>query len=154
MLRNRRVLRTLALRYRELVEPDIEAIARVHRQACLIAYAFMSWSYSEDEVARWYAEKFQIWDWGMVAENDGGVVGFIACTGSHLDQLFVDPDYQQRGIGTFLLETAMRKSPPARTLNVFEQNIIARRFYERHGFGEVSRHYNEDDKAIELIYGR
>jgi ribosomal protein S18 acetylase RimI-like enzyme len=112
----------------------------------------MNWAYYEEEVRLWYAEKFTNWDLGMVAEDDGGVVGLTACTGSHLDQLFVDPDYQQRGIGTFLLETAMRKAPPARTLNVFEKNIVARRFYERHGFGEVSRHYNDDERAIELVY--
>ena len=33
----------------------------------------------------------QTWDWGMVAEDDEGVAGFVACTGDHLDQLFVDP---------------------------------------------------------------
>lgn len=142
------------MHYRELVELDIEAIARVHRQACLIAYAFMNWSYSEDEVRRWYAEKFATWDWGMVAEDDEGVAAFIACAGDHLDQLFVDPGRQKRGIGTFLLEAAMEKAPPVRTLNVFEQNVAARRFYERHGFREAGRHYNEDETAMELVYDR
>jgi GNAT superfamily N-acetyltransferase len=142
------------LRYRELVELDIEAIARVHRQTCLIAYAFMNWSYSEDEVRRWYAEKFKIWDWGMVAADDEGVAAFIACTGDHLDQLFIDPGRQRRGIGTFLLKAAMGKALPVRTLNVFEQNIAARRFYERHGFHEIELHYNEDENAMELVYAR
>jgi len=142
-----------ALLYRELTEQDIEAIARVHRQACLIAYAFMNWSYSEDEVRRWYAEKFSSWDWGQLAEHEEGVAGFIACSGSHLDQLFVDPNHQRHGIGTSLLKAAMQRSPAVKTLNVFEQNISARRFYECHGFREIGRHYNDDEKAIELVYG-
>ena len=35
---------------RLLLADDVAGIARVHRRACLIAYKFMNWSYSEDEV--------------------------------------------------------------------------------------------------------
>jgi ribosomal protein S18 acetylase RimI-like enzyme len=38
------------------------------------------------------------------------------------------------------------------TLNVFAENRPARAFYERHGFGEASRWFNTQDKAIELRY--
>ena len=46
------------LQYRPMLEGDVAAIARVHRRACLIAYRFMNWSYSEVEVRDWYAGKF------------------------------------------------------------------------------------------------
>ena len=114
----------------------------------------MNWSYSEQEVRTWYAGKFKEWDWGLIAEDDGTGAGFIAVTGAHLDQLFVDPDYQKRGIGTYLLREALGRAPAIVTLNVFEQNAPAREFYRRHGFREVQRFLNEQEQSVELVYGR
>ena len=39
----------MSYRYRHIIEDDVAAIARVHRDACLIAYKFMNWAYGEDE---------------------------------------------------------------------------------------------------------
>ena len=114
----------------------------------------MNWSYSEPECKLWYEGKFQEWDWGLIAEDDRAPIGFIAVTGAHLDQLFVDPDYQRRGIGTYLLSEALGRAPAVATLNVFEQNALAREFYERHGFREVRRFLNEQERSVELVYGR
>jgi ribosomal protein S18 acetylase RimI-like enzyme len=142
------------MHYRELLQSDVPVIARIHRRACLIAYAFMNWSYSESDVRNWYAEKFQDWDWGLIGEQDSTAVGFIAVSGAHLDQLFVDPDYQRRGLGTYLLREALGRAPSVATLNVFEQNTPACEFYERHGFREVRRFLNEREQSVELVYGR
>src|SRR5262245_22286156 len=131
------------LQYRDLLESDVPAIARIHRRACLIAYAFMEWSYSELEVRTWYAAKFKQWDWGRLAEHNHTAIGFVAAIGTHLDQLFVDPDHQNRGVGTSLLKMALGRTPAVITLNVFEQNATARAFYERYGFREVRRFLNE-----------
>ncbi len=145
----------LIVRYRSLLETDVVGIARVHRRACLIAYKFMNWSYSESDVRNWYAGKFNEWDWGLVAEdNDGVIVGFTAVAGPRLDQLFVEPGHQGQGIGTRLLTEALRCMPAVATLNVFEQNTQARRFYERHGFREVRRFLNTEEKSVELVYAR
>jgi ribosomal protein S18 acetylase RimI-like enzyme len=92
--------------------------------------------------------------WGLIAEDDSTAVGFVAVTGAHLDQLFVDPDYQKRGIGTYMLRRALGRAPAVATLNVFEQNAPARSFYERHGFREMRRFLNENERAVELVYGR
>ena len=143
----------MTLRYRPILEDDVAAIARVHRRACLIAYKFMNWSYSEDEVRDWYAGKFREWDWGLVAE-DAHVVGFVVTIGAHLDQLFVDPDYQRLGIGTSLLTAALRDVPLVATLTVFEENAPARQFYERYGFRQVRRFTNAEEGAFELEYRR
>jgi len=72
------------LRYRPLDHADIVAISRVHRRDCLLGYAFMNWSYSEEEVQDWYAGKMSDWDWGLVAEDER-VVGFVATAGARLD---------------------------------------------------------------------
>ncbi len=142
------------MHYRKLIDLDVPAIARVHRRACLVAYTFMNWSYSETECRTWYLEKFKEWDWGLIAQHHLTSVGFIAATGTHLDQLFVDPNYQRRGIGTYLLTEALTRQAPIATLSVFKQNTAARRFYERHGFRETKRLLNEHEQAVELIYTR
>jgi GNAT superfamily N-acetyltransferase len=141
------------LRYRELLASDIPAIARVHRRACLVAYAFMNWSYSEWECRRWYEGKFPEWDWGLIAE-DSAPIAFIAVTGTHLDQLFVAPVHQRRGVGTCLLRAALERAPSIATLNVFEKNASARTFYEKNGFREVRRFLNARERAVELVYRR
>lgn len=144
----------LTFNYRPLGEQDIAGIARVHWRACSLAYSFMNWSYTEQEVQDWYAGKFHEWHWGLVAEARDIVVGFAACRNVHLDQLFIDPAYQMRGLGTRMLRAAIERTPGAETLNVFEQNIAARQFYEKHGFREVERFLNEEARSIELLYRR
>ena len=141
------------MKYRPLTEADIPAISRVHRRACFIAYSFIGWDYSEQAVRTWYAEKFATWDWGLVAESQR-VMGYVATSGSHLDQLFVDPDHQGAGIGTALLSSAIARMPPSITLNVLEGNLAAQRFYQQHSFRQINRFFDKNDQAFVLSYGR
>ncbi len=137
---------------RELRADDLDAISRVHWRACRIAYRFMSWSYSEDEVRRWYAGKLREWDWGQVACAGESVIGFSATIGAHLDQLFVDPDHQRAGVGGALLAALLERGLRPATLNVFALNAPARALYERFGFRQVDASWNEPDQALELLY--
>ncbi len=54
--------------------------------------------------------------------------------GQWLEQLYVDPDAQGRGIGRALLDTARKASPGGLLLHVFTRNVRARRFYEAAAF--------------------
>ena len=74
------------------------------------------------------------------------MVGFLSTAGTFLDQLFVDPDYQMRGIA----KTLMTQADPDRV----QQNTPARCFYERLGFREVRRFQNVEANAVELLYSR
>ena len=51
-----------------------------------------------------------------------------------LEKLYVDPEAQNRGVGTALLDEAKALRPEGFVLWVFQKNVRARRFYERHGF--------------------
>jgi hypothetical protein len=55
------------------------------------------------------------------------------------------------GLGTYLLQAALRPIPPVVTLNVFAANEPARRLYERHSFREVDRFFNRQDPTVELL---
>jgi len=141
--------------FRSLDRADVEAISRVHHRACLIAYRFMNWSYSQQEVEAWYSRIFAKWTWTLAAfEPDASMTGFIALADQHVDQLYVDPSRQRSGIGSSLLEQALKFSPGRVTLHVFEENRSARAFYERHGFQERDRWMNTQEGRIDLLYVR
>jgi ribosomal protein S18 acetylase RimI-like enzyme len=142
------------LTFRPLEASDLAAISLVHYRACLIAYRFMNWRYSIDEVTRWYSGKFAGWTWTLAAFDAGVMAGFIALTDHYVDQLFVDPTLQGCGVGSMLLDTALRKFPGRVVLDVFEENKSARAFYEKHGFREQDRWMNEEEGAIDLLYVR
>ncbi len=101
-----------------------------------------------------------------VLERDGEVVGYTihsAAVGeAHLLNLCVDPDYQGRGYGRFLLRQvmAMARRQGAKTLflEVRVSNDPARALYESEGFNEVGRRfdYYPAGKGREdaLIYAR
>jgi ribosomal protein S18 acetylase RimI-like enzyme len=78
----------------------------------------------------WFLDRDEIW----VVERDGVVVGFVGLRGDELTQINVDPAAQNRGLGGALLDHAMRLRPQRLELWVFQKNLAARRFYERHGF--------------------
>ena len=141
--------------FRSLDRADVEAISRVHHRASLIAYRFMNWSYSLQEVEAWYSRIFPKWTWTLAAfEPDASMAGFIALTDQHVDQLYVDPSRQRGGIGSSLLDQALKISPGRLTLHVFEENRSARAFYERHGFQERGRRMNTEEGRIDLLYVR
>jgi ribosomal protein S18 acetylase RimI-like enzyme len=139
--------------FRPLETKDVEAISRVHRRACLIAYQFLNWSYSQEEVEAWYSGKFAEWTWALAACGaNSSVIGFVAMIEAHIDQLYVDPSHQRCGIGSLLLDQAIASAPGRTTLHVFEDNQSARAFYEKHGFRERDRWMNTEQGAIDLLY--
>jgi len=72
-----------------------------------------------------------------VAEADGCVAGFLAIAGDFVDQLFIHPDFQRRGVGRDLLDHAKSLSPEHLFLYTFQVNINGCAFYEKNGFVAV-----------------
>jgi ribosomal protein S18 acetylase RimI-like enzyme len=69
-----------------------------------------------------------------VLEMNQRPVAFLAMRADFIDHLYVDPDYQQRGIGKALLEHARKLSPEHLWLYTLQVNENARAFYEKNGF--------------------
>ncbi len=64
----------------------------------------------------------------------GMIVGFLVTSPGWIEQLYIDPAWQQRGIGAALLHRAQADQPNGTQLWSFQQNTVARTFYERNGF--------------------
>jgi putative acetyltransferase len=80
------------------------------------------------------------------------VIGVIAFREDWIDQLYVLPAAQRRGIGTALLQVAQR-SYPRLDAWTFQRNVPARRFYEGRGFSliaETDGRQNEEQEPDAL----
>lgn len=81
------------------------------------------------------AEREGLFDYDVaVAELDGQVVGFSACTEEELAWLYVNPGHHRQGIGSALIRHGLETHPAICALEVLEGNLPARACYEKHGF--------------------
>lgn len=89
-----------------------------------------------------------------IAESEGRVVGFLALAPAEdrLDQLFVHPDAQSRGVGGALFDAAVRQMPNGFWLMTELGATRARQFYERHGMvlERIERHGGRD-RAVYVL---
>ncbi|MFG2211169.1 GNAT family N-acetyltransferase [Streptomyces sp. NPDC048638] len=127
---------------------DREAVTGVWSRAVRQAHPFIEGE-GEGERARILRERYLVQAENWVAERAGGIVGLLGLlagkhgTGVEIGGLFVDPEAQDHGVGTELVEHAAALHG-ALTLEVFEENARARRFSAHLGFVERARRTDEE----------
>jgi GNAT superfamily N-acetyltransferase len=72
-----------------------------------------------------------------VAEDETGIVAFLALRGDEVRLLYTRPDRIGMGAGTQLIEAAKTSGVGALELWCFQANERARRFYEARGFQAI-----------------
>jgi ribosomal protein S18 acetylase RimI-like enzyme len=138
---------------RKLDLADMPAAAAVHRASFNERLPTLAGLHTpEEDVGFWSAVVFkdcQVWG----AEEGGRLVGVIAFLEDWIDQLYVLPEAQGRGIGCRLLDIA-KSTYPALSLWTFQRNKPARRFYEKHGFFVVdeSDGAGNEEKEPDVLY--
>lgn len=121
------------VRIREATQADADALSRVFI-ASFGTLTFLPKLHTDAETFDFIANSVLRQQDVLLAEVGSRAVGFVAMAhGDFLEHLYVHPDHQRRGIGGSLLERAKQRMPDGFRLWVFQQNIAARRFYERHG---------------------
>lgn len=126
----------MALVIRRALAADAAAVADVWLRSFRSTYAFPP-AHSNEEVRAWVRDHLVPGAESWVAVEDAGVVGLLSLLPGWVDQLYVDPSAQGRGLGRALLVHAMRRQPDGLELWTFQANEHARRFYARNGFAEV-----------------
>jgi GNAT superfamily N-acetyltransferase len=136
------------LKLRRATERDSEFAYRV-KTAAFRQYVEQVWGWDEDEQRQLHAKRFAAQDSRIVsvADEDVGVMAVVVEPGClKLNQLFILPERQSRGIGgecmSLLIDEARRLGLPIR-LGVLRVNSRALVFYERCGFvrtGETETH--------------
>jgi len=92
------------------------------------------------EMDQWYFKEHILKENNvLIAELNGQRVGFMAMREDFIDQLYVDPDHWQMGIGSAFLDHARSISPQHLWLYTLQVNYVARAFYQKKGF--VARNF-------------
>jgi GNAT superfamily N-acetyltransferase len=91
--------------------------------------------HSDDEIREWIKTvvipKREVW---LAESDEDQVLAMLVLDGGWIDQLYVDPIWTGKGLGSRLVELAKSRRPAGLQLWTFVTNVGARRFYERHGF--------------------
>lgn len=92
---------------------------------------------------------FELWG----AFDGAGMIGLLAFRDDWIDQLYILPSHQGRGVGTALLDIAKTTSREL-MLRTFQANAAARRFYERHGFviAEETDGSGNEEREPDVLY--
>jgi ribosomal protein S18 acetylase RimI-like enzyme len=126
----------VAMKLRPMIDGDEPLLQRVHAAATQSSYgAVLTWLQPILEDPRTPLEAA---DWTLCAVEDDderAVLGYVAVTRQHIENLYVDPAAQGRGVGAQLLAAVeQRVAERPITLRCLLHNPNARRFYERHGY--------------------
>ena len=117
---------------------DADAVAAVLISSRLVFLPFAPYAHPPAAVRQWVTEHLIPSGRVTVAVVAGQVVAVLAVSEedghSWIDQLYVLPGFEGRGLGTRLLEHAHTILRPPIRLCTFQANIRARRFYERRGY--------------------
>jgi putative acetyltransferase len=138
---------------RQLTIEDMDAVAAVHRTSLNHALPILAGLHTPAEDRWFFRERVfttcQIW--GSFVDRE--LVGFIAFREKWIDQLYILPMWQGRGIGKALLSTAQSRFD-ALSLWTFQRNQNARLFYERHGFVAIKETDGclNEEKEPDILY--
>jgi GNAT superfamily N-acetyltransferase len=121
---------------RRLELEDVHTAARVLRISFDQALPSLAGLHTPEEDRWFFRERvFRTCEvWG--AFDSAAMVGMIAFREDWIDQLYVLPKEQGRGVGTELLQAA-QSSFGRLQLWTFQRNVPARRFYEARGFALI-----------------
>jgi ribosomal protein S18 acetylase RimI-like enzyme len=140
---------------------DAEQVAAVYLASRAAFLAFAPVVHSAAEVRDWVASVLIPGGGVTVAVGRGSIgpiVGMMSVSRQHgvgwIDQLYLLPSAVGHGLGTQLVEHAKKSLCSPIRLFTFQENVGARRFYERHGFRaiELSDGSNNEEHCPDILY--
>ena len=111
---------------------DAPVIARLHRMTFDATYPTFPALHTPEEDLEHFKEVIRH-NRVLIALWKGNPAAYCAFGPGWLHDLYVDPLYQGRGLGTLLLNTVKAENRELQ-LWTFQENARAPAFYERHGF--------------------
>jgi GNAT superfamily N-acetyltransferase len=132
---------------------DMPGLARLYRRTVQTSLPFLPTLHTPEEDAWWFSERLFAVNEVWIAEGENGPEGYIAFRSDFIEHLFIAPEAQGRRLGVKLLDKAREVSDEL-SLWTFQQNLRARRFYEKHGFFVVTETDGADneEKLPDVLY--
>lgn len=133
---------------RKMTDNDISRVMHIWLEGNLKAHDFISPSYwqGQCENVRQLIQNAEVY----VCERCGEISGFVGLSGNYIAGIFVDSEWQSKGIGKMLLDY-VKTIKPRIQLHVYEKNERAIRFYKREDFVIVSESIDEHTGEKELL---
>ncbi|GLR10806.1 GNAT family N-acetyltransferase [Mixta theicola] len=133
--------------FTEADRPFLRTLFLASRQA--------SWTWLDPD--GWQLEDFDrvvLGEKVLVAEEHGHRLGFAAWleNDNFLHSLFIDPQYQGRGVGSALLQAIQERFTSTGALKCLLANKHARQFYLHHGWQIVSEGESEQGRYVLMHY--
>ncbi len=146
------MMNQLQIRPAEIVEAD--AIAELYLRSRAWGLPTIPVAHDDADVRRWCREQLLPKTDTFVAVVDGAIVGFMSLDNHWIEQLYLDPSYTGKGVGTQLLDLAKLRFPTGLKLWTFQVNERARKFYEKHGFvvSEMTDGARNEEHAPDVLY--
>jgi GNAT superfamily N-acetyltransferase len=138
----------MTLVIRRLALDEMDAAALLHRASFDERLPWLAGLHTPAEDRAFFRE--QVFPHAVVhgAFEEGALRGILVLREDWIDQLYVAPGQQGRGIGSRLIACAKEASPVLQ-LWTFQRNEGARRFYERHGFVALEARDGRDNEERE-----
>jgi GNAT superfamily N-acetyltransferase len=132
---------------------DMPLLARLYRRTVKTSLPFIPTLHTPQEDAWWFSERLFAINEVWLVEGEAGPEGYIAFRSDFIEHLFIAPEAQGRKLGVRLLDRA-KESAEELSLWTFQQNLRARRFYEKHGFFVVTETEGADneEKLPDVLY--
>jgi GNAT superfamily N-acetyltransferase len=124
----------MAISFRRATPADAGNVATVYIASRRGAAAYLPTVGTDAEIRAFVIHQMVPERETWVAEDAGRMVAVLVLQEDDLDQFYVAPDAQRRGIGDAMLAHAKHLRPNGLHLWAFQRNAPARRFYEARGF--------------------
>lgn len=134
---------------RKLQEPDIDQVADIWLDANLKAHDFIPAQYWKDNFESVKKMLLQAEVYIYEDETIHTIDGFLGLSVDYIAGIFVRSGAQSKGIGKLLLDFA-KAAKGQLTLNVYQKNVRAVKFYQRESF--QIQHKNIDENTGEKEY--
>ena len=140
------------IQFREALPSDGRSIVEIFRTTRRHDLPYLPDMYSPEGMSVFRDSLFAN-DQIEVALLEGRIVAFCARRPGWVDHLYVLPGAQGRGIGSALLARAMDANAKLQ-LWLFQKNVRAKRFYEKHGFrmAEMTDGLGNMEKEPDALY--
>ena len=145
---------TEAIVIRRATTLDADEVATVYIASRRGAAAYMPTVGTDVEIRAFVIDHMVPERETWVAEAGGRIAAVMVLDGDMVDQFYVYPANQRRGVGGLLLAHATQLRPARLRLYAFQSNAPARRFYEGRGF--VAIDFNDgarnEERAPDVLY--
>ncbi len=139
---------------RKYQDKDIEELLTVWFWSSSLAHPFLSDDFMKKErenIRNKWIPHSETW----VYEHEGEVIGFISLIGIEVGAIFVAPNRHGQGFGRALMDHA-KSIHNTLEVEVFKENTIGRRFYDRQGFIVIKEFFHEEsgNQSIRMRWNR